>query len=85
MLNQFRTWEVAARFGRRDVNNKIDKDNIDEFRVGLSYYYRRHTLKFQVDAGQIQTGLGTAALTAAGTPAGSRKDREVRLQTQFIF
>jgi phosphate-selective porin OprO and OprP len=78
MLNQFRTWEAAFRYGTRDVNNILGNDNIDEIRGGISYYYRRHTLKFQTDVGQVSTGLGAAAGT-------KRKDIELRMQAQFIF
>ena len=78
MLNQFRTWEAAFRYGSRDVNNTLGNDTIDEIRGGLSYYYRRHTLKFQTDFGQVSTGLGATAGT-------KRKDYELRMQSQFIF
>ena len=78
MLNQFRTWEAAFRYGTRDVNNNLGNDNIDEIRGGISYYYRRHTLKFQTDVGQVSTGLGATAGT-------KRKDVELRMQAQFIF
>jgi phosphate-selective porin OprO and OprP len=77
MLNRARTWEAAARVGQRDVSSLIEDNDVREMRLGLSYYYRRHNLKFQVDAGQLETGNGP------GTPL--RKDREVRLQSQFIF
>ncbi len=79
MLNRPRTWEASARYARRDVNRLIDNDDVTEMRLGLSYYYRRHNLKFQVDAGQLETQLGAAV------GAGLRKDRELRLQCQFIF
>ncbi len=46
-------------------------------RIGLNYYYRRHALKVQADAGQVETGLGSGG--------GIRRDREVRLQAQFVF
>jgi phosphate-selective porin OprO/OprP len=77
MLNRPRTWEVAGRYGEREVNSLLANDDVAEMRVGLNYYYRRHSLKVQVDAGQLETGRGT-------TP-GVRKDRELRVQTQFIF
>lgn len=77
MLNRYRTWEAAFRYGSRDVNKTIGNDDIKEIRAGLNYYYRRHNLKFQIDGGQIQTGLAAAG--------GSRKDSELRMQAQFIF
>lgn len=77
MLDLARQWEVVARYGWREGNDLVANDDVDEMRVGLNYYYRRHNLKFQVDAGQLETGLGS-------TP-GIRKDRELRAQAQFIF
>jgi phosphate-selective porin len=77
MLNQFRTWEAAVRYGQREVSDLVDNDDIKETRVALNYYYRRHSLKFQTDYGIVQTGR-----LAAG---GSRKDYELRMQAQFIF
>jgi hypothetical protein len=96
MLNRARTWEAAARYGWRDANSLIDNevsnparfgtDEEQEMRVGLNYYYRRHSLKFQVDAGQIETQLTPLAL-GGGEFSGPqyRKNRELRMQAQFIF
>ena len=81
MLNQYRTWEAAFRYGSRDVNSSLGNDTIDEIRGAINYYYRRHTLKFQTDFGQVSSDLGTTGATA-GT---KRKDFEVRMQAQFIF
>jgi phosphate-selective porin OprO and OprP len=78
MLNRRRTWEGAVRYGDREVNNRLANDDITELRGGLSYYYRRHNLKFQMDVGRIETGLGA-------TNNNKSKLTEVRLQTQFIF
>jgi phosphate-selective porin OprO/OprP len=77
MLNQFRTWEAAVRYGQREVSDLVDNDDIKEIRVGVNYYYRRHSLKFQTDVGQVETGRGATG--------GSRKDYELRTQAQFIF
>jgi hypothetical protein len=77
MLNARRTWEAAFRYGTRDVNSILATDAINEIRGGVSYYYRRHTLKFQADFGQVEAELGAGK--------GSRKDNELRMQTQFIF
>ena len=49
-----------------------------EIRGGINYYYRRHTLKFQMDFGRVETGLGA-------TNGNKRKDNELRMQAQFIF
>ena len=78
MLNKRRTWEAALRYGNREVNSRIVNDSISELRGALSYYYRRHALKFQMDFGQVQTGLASAS-------SDKRKDNELRMQTQFIF
>jgi hypothetical protein len=78
MLNKRRTWEGAIRYGDREVNNRLANDDITELRGGISYYYRRHSMKFQMDVGRIETGLGATA--------GNKSElTEVRLQTQFIF
>src|SRR5688572_17069091 len=58
MLNRRRTWEAALRYGDLDVNERITNDHVKELRGGLSYYYRRHTLKLQMDYGRVETGLG---------------------------
>ena len=78
MLNGRRTWEAAFRYGDRDVNDTIANDDVKETRGALNYYYRRHTLKLQLDFGRVETGLGAAN-------SNKRKDNEVRLQAQFIF
>ncbi len=78
MLNQFRTWEAAVRYGQRELSDLITNDDIQEIRGGINYYYRRHTLKFQMDFGRVETGLGA-------TNSNKRKDNELRLQAQFIF
>ena len=78
MLNRRRTWEAAIRYGDREVSDLVANDNVEELRGALSYYYRRHTLKLQMDYGQVKTGLGA-------TNPNQRKDNELRIQTQFIF
>jgi hypothetical protein len=78
MLNRRRTWEGAIRYGDRDANDTVANLQISELRGAISYYYRRHALKFQMDVGQVETGLG------ASNP-NTRKDNELRIQTQFIF
>jgi phosphate-selective porin OprO/OprP len=78
MLNRRRTWEGAIRYGEREVNSRVGNDDITELRGALSYYYRRHALKFQMDIGRLETGLGA-------TNNNTRKDTELRLQAQFIF
>ncbi|HYN10974.1 MAG TPA: porin [Vicinamibacterales bacterium] len=77
MLNQFRTWEAAFRYGQREVSDLVADDTHKEMRGAFSYYYRRHTLKFQVDFGRVEIPRNPGQ--------SARKDHEVRLQTQFIF
>jgi hypothetical protein len=77
MLNQFRTWEGVFRYGQREVSELVPNDDVTEIRGGINYYYRRHNLKFQTDVGEIKTGRGTTA--------GSRRDRDLRMQLTFIF
>jgi hypothetical protein len=78
MLNRRRTWEGAVRYALREVNNLVANDDITELRGGISYYYRRHALKFQADVGRLETGL-------LANPLNKTKLNEVRLQAQFIF
>jgi phosphate-selective porin len=77
MLNQFRTWEAVARYGERDVSDRVGNDDIAEIRGGINYYYRRHSLKFQTDFGRVETGRAAAG--------GTRRDYELRMQAQFVF
>ena len=77
MINRRRTWEGAVRYGKRDVNAIISNDDNTELRGGLSYYYRRHTLKLQMDFGRVEVGR-------VATP-GTSKTNELRIQSQFIF
>jgi hypothetical protein len=77
MLNKLRTWEGVTRYGQRDVSDLVANNDVKEIRGGVNYFYRRHTLKFQADFGQVETGLGPGL--------GARKDSELRLQAQFIF
>jgi hypothetical protein len=76
LIGVARQWEVAARYGWREGSSLVENDEVEEMRLGLNYYYRRHNLKLQTDAGQLQTNLGSSS---------SRIDREVRVQAQFIF
>src|SRR5688500_1479659 len=96
MLNRARTWEAAARYGWRDANSLIDNegtnparfgtDEEQEIRLALNYYSRRHSLKLQVDAGQLGTQR-TPLTIAPGEFSGPqyRKNRDLRMQAQFIF
>ncbi len=77
MFNRRRTWEGAVRYGMREISALISNDDNTELRGGLSYYYRRHTLKLQMDFGRVEVGrLATS---------GKSKTNELRIQSQFIF
>lgn len=75
MLNPQRTIEGVIRYGSRDVNDTIDDDDETELRGGVSYYYRRHLLKLQLDAGRIESRADE----------GRTADTELRVQLQFVF
>jgi phosphate-selective porin OprO/OprP len=72
-----RRWAVAGRYGKFDPSDLVSANDRKEWRVGLSYFYSRHTLKVQADFGQLED---EAANSGRGT-----KNKEFRLQTQFIF
>jgi phosphate-selective porin OprO/OprP len=76
MLDRKRTWEGVFRFGTRDQSDTVGGDDVTEVRGGISYYYKRHNLKFQADYGQLKTEI-------PGSP--STKLNELRAQAQFIF
>jgi hypothetical protein len=78
MLNRPRTWEAAIRYADRETRDDIANDDETEMRGALSYYYRRHALKFQMDFGRVERGLSP-------TNANKRADNELRMQAQFIF
>jgi phosphate-selective porin OprO/OprP len=75
MLNPQRTIEAVIRYGSRDVNDTIANDDATELRGGVSYYYRRHLLKLQMDAGRIESRADEGRTT----------DTELRVQVQFVF
>jgi phosphate-selective porin OprO and OprP len=73
LLDQRRTWEVAARWGSFDPTSLRSGDAQTELRGGVNYYYNRHVLKVQADYGVLknkQTGVTST---------------EVRVQSQFGF
>ena len=77
MLNAFRTYEAAFRYGQREVSDLAADDTHKEIRGAFNYYYRRHTLKLQVDVGRIDIPRNPGQT--------ARQDHELRIQTQFIF
>ena len=72
-----RRYEVAVRYGQYDPSDLAATDVTKEIRGSFSYYYARHGLKWQNDAGQVEVQAGT------GKP--SVKTFELRSQLQFVF
>jgi phosphate-selective porin OprO/OprP len=70
-----RKWALAGRYGSWDPSSLLSVNERTEWRVGLSYFYSRHTLKVQADFGELKTEAA----------AGDIKNQEFRLQTQIIF
>ncbi len=75
LIGSKRQWEIAGRYGMFDPSDLLTSNDRKEWRVGASYYYNRHNLKVQADYGQLE----------AEAAAASVKNKEFRLQTQFIF
>ena len=79
--------EIRASFDNEGTDpTRFGTDAETEMRVGLNYYYKRHNLKLQADAAQIETQL-TPLTLEPGVFSGPqiRKNRELRIQAQFIF
>jgi phosphate-selective porin OprO/OprP len=74
-LRTKRDWAIAGRYGSFDPTDLVSGNDRKEWRVGLSYFYSRHSLKVQADFGELKTEAA----------AGDIKNQEFRLQTQFIF
>jgi phosphate-selective porin OprO/OprP len=70
-----RKWAIAGRLGEFDPSDLLSVNSRKEWRLGLSYFYSRHTLKVQADFGELKTEAA----------AGDIKNQEFRLQTQIIF
>jgi phosphate-selective porin len=65
--------EIAGRYVEIDPSDLRSGDRIKETGAALSYYYNRHNLKVQADFRQLEN------------QATRVKNKELRLQTQFIF
>jgi len=72
-----RRYAVAGRYGTFDPSSLVSGNDRKEWRVGLSWFYSRHTLKVQADFGQLED---EAFDSGRGT-----KSSELRLQTQWVF
>jgi phosphate-selective porin len=70
-------WEVAFRYGEFDPSDLVSGNKQKEVGGAVSYYNNQHNLKVQADFRQIKD---EAANSGNGT-----KNKEFRLQTQFIF
>jgi phosphate-selective porin OprO and OprP len=70
-------WEIAGRYATIDPSDLLSGNDRKETGAALNYYYNRHNLKVQADFRQIEDD---AANSGRGT-----KNKEFRLQTQFIF
>jgi len=70
-------WELAFRYSQIDPADIRPIDKRKEIGGAFNYYYNKHNLKLQADFRQIED---EAANSGKGT-----KNKEFRLQTQFIF
>jgi phosphate-selective porin OprO and OprP len=70
-------WELAARYVWIDPSDLVGNNGQTEVGAAVSYYYNKHNLKVQADFRQLKDD---AANSGKGT-----KNKEFRLQTQFIF
>lgn len=73
LLDKARQWEVASRYGWIDPTSTKGGDVRTEIGGGLNYYYNRHNLKVQADFRQLED------------KAAKTKNKEIRVQSQFIF
>jgi hypothetical protein len=91
-----RTIEVALRLARIDGDTRVDDSGVREWRGGVDYYWRSHSLKLQVDAGQVEYGAGFSRMSVrarSGLPAlgprlvagRSLTDTQLRAQFQLAF
>ncbi len=68
-----KTLELAARYGKIDVNDTKDNDERIETGVVFNWFINKHAHKLQTDFRQIED------------KAKKTKDKELRVQLQFIF
>ncbi len=57
--------EVAVRYAQVDPDEDTGDDNVTEARVVFGYYWNRHSLKFQADAGTITWGENFSGIASA--------------------
>jgi hypothetical protein len=68
-----RMWEVAVRYATWDPDDTKEDNDRTEIGGAVSFYENKHALKVQADFRQIED------------KAKDTKDKELRIQTQFIF
>lgn len=66
-------FETALRYAVLDPNSAVSDNDRTETGIGFSYYFNKHAHKLQADFRQLEND-------ATGV-----KDKEIRLQYQFIF
>ncbi len=77
LLGAKRNWELAFRNGRIDPSDLKSGDDRKEIGGAINYFYNKHNVKVQADFRQIEDDAGNSG---KGT-----KNKEFRLQTQFVF
>jgi phosphate-selective porin OprO/OprP len=88
--------EVGFRYAEVDGDSRVDDSTLREVRGVVGYYWLGHSLKLQIDFGQIAYGAGYGSLSPkalSGLPdLGNRlvsnqslSDRQLRLQLQVAF
>jgi phosphate-selective porin OprO/OprP len=70
-------WELAFRYSNIDPTDLVSGNDRKEIGGAINYYYNKHNLKVQADFRQLEDD---AANSGNGT-----KNKEFRLQAQFIF
>jgi phosphate-selective porin OprO/OprP len=76
-----KTLEVAFRYSYLDPNRDISGNLITEQIGAVSYYFSKHNLKIQADAGNIHT-QGNQTVGGVSRPT---DDMQYRVQVQIIF
>ncbi|MPY86368.1 MAG: hypothetical protein GEU99_00425 [Luteitalea sp.] len=90
------TVEVGLRYAEVDGDTRVNDATLREVRGVVGYYWLSHSLKLQVDVGQISYGAGYGSLSSrarSGLPDfdnrlvsnQSLSDRQFRLQLQVAF
>jgi phosphate-selective porin OprO and OprP len=70
-----KTLEIAFRYSYLDPNRDASNDHLTEQIGAVSYYFSKHSLKIQADAGNIHTQTSTKPTD----------DMQYRVQAQIVF